>query len=173
MTVLTLGMLTPVVREAMRGDALLCLSLNNKERLARDVKVRAVLSAGTKRYWSLGYRQKGKRQIIGSRCWTSGERTLASSGTCLEEGPEMWAWKEEASRSACGFSRITFAKLRNWPSPFAGNQVKLTEGLHGWVRSSWQNSNIKRTASAKGRSRDRWPRKDIDILSEHARIDLA
>jgi len=53
--------------------------------------------------------------------------------------------------------------LKNHPPRWVGNEVKVAEGLHAWTRSSWQKTDVKLKGTG-GWSRDRCPRKNIDVI---------
>lgn len=84
----------------------------------------------------------------------------------MEDGPG----EHSGSRRPVWYSKITSSKLKNSPSQWAGNQANVT-GLHGWTRSSWLNSNMKRkhTGAAK---RGKWPRKNAETLAKYAEMGL-
>lgn len=105
--------LTQVIKELMKGDALLDLTLSNKEKLQGKVKSGGSLSCT--RHEVVKFRiMRGNIIAKIIKRWTSGERTLACSGTCLEEPHGIEPWREKRSRKVVGFSCIS-SKLKNGP----------------------------------------------------------
>lgn len=63
----------------------------------------------------------------------------------------------EESKKDGWLSRISSSKLRNGPHQCAGNQAKVAQGLHGWRKSFWLNSNV--------RAGPRWSKGNTETLS--------
>lgn len=78
------------------------------------------------------------------------EQALASSGISLEEACEIQPWTKKESKKGGWFSRTTSCELQNGPSQYAGSQAQTAGGPHGWTRSSWLNSNMKRKCTRDG-----------------------
>lgn len=101
------------------------------------------------------------KQIAGSQPWTSGKQTGTPSETCLEKSYGRQPWREEESRRAGWFSRITSSMLKNDPSP----QAEIKQSKPAWIsRSSWLDSDTKRRCTGAA-SRGRWPRRNVEILT--------
>ncbi|RMC06304.1 hypothetical protein DUI87_15735 [Hirundo rustica rustica] len=71
------------MEEPVQTDALLDLTLTNKERLTGEVKIEGCSDRET-------------------TAWTSREQTLSSSGICLEESHGINPWNRESSKTANG-----------------------------------------------------------------------
>ncbi|GAB0209576.1 hypothetical protein GRJ2_003423300 [Grus japonensis] len=90
--------LLQVIEEPMRRGAMLDLVLTNKEGLVGDVKLKGSLSCSD--HWNSGSSGQRGGHTASSLPWTSGEQTLASSGTCLVEYHGTKPWKEEGPKTA-------------------------------------------------------------------------
>lgn len=90
-----------------------------------------VLEAANKCKFKQQFPQKpARRSTEGSIC------ALCNSGS-REYGPG----EKRGPGELIDFSRITSFKLKKVPSWCAGDQEKAVGGLHGWIESSWLNSN--------------------------------
>lgn len=130
------NILTQVIKELMKGDVLLDLTLANRETL--QGKLKAGSSFGCTQHEEVKFRIiRGNIMAKSIKTWASEEQTLAYSGTCLEESHGIQPWREKRSRKVVGFSSIT----SSW---CVQNQAEEAGGLCGWAYWSWQNSNITR-----------------------------
>lgn len=123
------------------GGTLLDLVLTNIEELVRKGKVRCSLGCSDHQTVEVRILREGNNAK--SRITTPDSRWLWPV-----QGP---AWENlmgyspgEEFRRAGWFTSITFSRLKNSSSWWAGNQAKVTGALRGWTSSSWVHSKMKR-----------------------------
>lgn len=99
---------------------------------------------------SLSFTGPGRHRgasTLPSICWRNTaarhKQNLVSLWICLKEFHGIKPWSKETSKRAGWYSRITSSKLKRVPSHWAGSQVKIPGGLHGWTRCSSQNQTQK------------------------------
>ena len=77
---------------------MLDLVLTNKKGLVGMGGSRAALAVVIMKWWSSTSLGQREGCIASSLLWTSGEQTLASSGTCLVEYHGIKPWREEGPK---------------------------------------------------------------------------
>lgn len=104
------------------------------------------------------------RQTAALQLQASGKQDPWRAQGSAEKNP-TGDYPGEESKKDGWLSRISSSKLRNGPHQCAGNQAKVAQGLHGWRKSFWLNSNV--------RAGPRWSKGNTDPLSDGVMVTKA
>jgi len=89
-----------VIAEPMRRHAMLDLVLSHREGLVGNVKLKGNLGCSAYEMVEFKILRAVRRAHSKLSPWTSGEQTLASSGTCSVGYHGIKPWREEGPRKA-------------------------------------------------------------------------
>lgn len=155
-----------VVQEPMREGAMLDLVLT-KEELVSNVKLKGGPGCTDHKMVEYKILRVVEYKILRATsllCWTSGEQTLNSSGTCLAGRHRIKSWREEGPTKAGLYSRTTSSKPRSSTPQEKGRQARMPGGLRGST-SFWTYLSPKRKSVWSG-SRNRLPGRTTEKSSE-------
>lgn len=120
--------------------------LTNKEKLVEDLRARGSLGCSDHEMMKFRILQGGNKA---KRRFTTLDFRRTGFHLLMDLlGRITWNMmlREEDTRRAVWFSRISFSRFHNSPVWCVGSQAMLAVGLHGWTRRFWQNPNIKKVA---------------------------